>query len=326
MVRIISALGIFLWAAFPASAQTDFIDPQFGFSTTSDIVYATGAVQAPSVGNKNLLLDLYQPTGAGVPALKPGFIFIHGGGFTSGTKTNFTMVQLAQLYAQRGYVCVSIDYRLTSDDPPTPGGTPVNRAVAAAIEDAANAVRWMKNNAGVYGIDPTRIAMGGYSAGAITSLFTGYMELGSDVEVQAVMSMAGGLYGNEALIDAGDPPLFMFQGDVDATVPYSLATDIETAALAVGIPYEFYTLTGYGHNIVAPILNPTPTFGGQSLGELLRDFMYLHLDLANIGGPPPGTPVDGEWWVVCAILALVLARRRAFWAAAVGHKKIRTLD
>jgi acetyl esterase/lipase len=264
-----------------AFSQVDFIDQQFTVNKTSDIVYATGAVQSPTVGDKDLLLDLFEPAGVEVPALKPGYIFIHGGGFTSGTKTDFPMMSMATQFTERGYVCVSIDYRLTGDDPPTPGGSAVVRAISAATEDASNAVRWMKDNAVEYGIDPNRIAMGGYSAGAVTSLFTGYRELGSDVEVHAIMSMAGALYGSESEIDSNDPPLFMFHGDDDDTVPYSRALDIEAAAIAASITYEFYTLSGYGHGIVGPALGSSPTFGGQTLTELHRDFMYRELELSS---------------------------------------------
>lgn len=295
--------------------QTDFLDPQFGVNVTSDIVYATGAVQSPSIGNKNLLLDLYEPTGAGVPALKPGFVIIHGGSFTFGDKAH--MSGLANEYASRGYVCVSIMYRLVGDDPPTPGSTAVNRAINAAIEDAANAVIWIKANAAAYGIDPTRIAIGGYSAGAITALFEGYRELGANASVDAIVSFAGGLYGFESEIDPDDPPVIQLHGDDDTTVPYSLALDIVNAAASAGIGQELHTMMGVGHGAY-PQRNSYILPGGDTPNEKIQAFLYTHLQLATIGSvpwvPSPGAmPVENEISIFFLLIALLaVAGRRLY--------------
>ena len=129
-----------------------FLGSEFTVEVESDIVYATGAVRSPADGEIDLLLDVYRPADANLPPLRPGFILIHGGGFTGGTKTNATMVALGNAYAERGYVAASINYRLVGDDPPTEGLTsnpsdPVSVAAAAARVDAARAVEWMRANA-----------------------------------------------------------------------------------------------------------------------------------------------------------------------------------
>ena len=74
--------------------QTPFLDPIYETTVTSDIQYGTGSVGNPASGQIPLHLDVYQPTGAGLPAKLPGFVVIHGGGFTSGTKSAPTIVQL----------------------------------------------------------------------------------------------------------------------------------------------------------------------------------------------------------------------------------------
>ncbi len=136
------------------------------------IVYATGAVRSPTVGEIDLLLDLWKPADANHPALRPGLVLIHGGGFTGGSKSSGGIVALIQRYAQRGYVTASIDYRLVADDPPTEDiardpTNPVSRAAAAARVDAGRAVEWMRANAARYRIDPNRIAIGGYRLGPL---------------------------------------------------------------------------------------------------------------------------------------------------------------
>ena len=68
-----------------------FFDSEFAVEVESDIVYATGTVRSPTVGEIDLLLDVYRPADSNLPPLRPGFILIHGGGFTGGSKTNATI-------------------------------------------------------------------------------------------------------------------------------------------------------------------------------------------------------------------------------------------
>lgn len=258
-------------------AQQPFVDPMFGVQITSNLVFGTGAVQYPAPGMKDLTLDLYEPSGAGVPTPRPGLVIIHGGSFTSGTKNSPDVVGVANGYAARGYVVVSINYRLQGDDPPTPGATPLNRAVYAAIQDAATAVGWMRTNAATYRIDPTRIAIGGSSAGSIAALFEGYEELDPIVSVRVILDLWGGLYGMESLIDADDPPVFIVHGTNDTTVPFQLSNDLVARAQAVGLPYEFYPISGAGHGV--PL---STVVDGISLLQRSVNFFYIHLDLQHL--------------------------------------------
>src|ERR1017187_4309347 len=59
--------------------------------------------------NKQQVMDIYEPS-TSTPL--PVVLLIHGGGFIGGSKDN--VVQLAQYYAQNGYVVVNINYRLAS--------------------------------------------------------------------------------------------------------------------------------------------------------------------------------------------------------------------
>jgi dienelactone hydrolase len=304
MLKCIYFLPVFMCGL--SFAQVDFLDAKFDATVTSDIVYGTGAVQSPSVGDKNLLLDVYEPTGVGVPDLKPGFIIIHGGGFTSGDKTEIP--GMPNDYVSLGYVCVLINYRKVEDDPPTPGATPVERARNAAVEDAADAVRWVKANAAALGIDPTRIAIGGISAGAITALFEGYSELGEDASVDAVVSFSGGLYGHENLIDEDDPPVIQIHGDTDHLVEYSLALDLASAASSAGAPLALHTLADVGHE--AYFERNTYTLpGGDTPNEKIQNFLYTHLRLATINSgpfaPSPGAMPVGHTTLMLTMLVFV---------------------
>ena len=64
------------------------------------------------------------------------------------------MTNLAMALAARGFVSVSISYRLSGE-----------AKFPAAIEDVKAAVRWLRANAATYGIDPSNIGVTGLSAG-----------------------------------------------------------------------------------------------------------------------------------------------------------------
>jgi acetyl esterase/lipase len=264
-----------------------FQDELFGHTVDQDIVYGTGEVNSPAPGTKDLHLDVYQPAGDDAPALRPGIVLIHGGSFMVGTENNPAMVQLGTGFAARGYVAASIEYRLTGDDPPTHAisldTTLLLRTVAAAQVDAALAVDWLRDNAATYGVDPTRVAVGGYSAGAITSLGIAYWDPGIlHADVDAVLSLSGGLYSWVGEIDAGEPPLIFIHGTADYVVAYSEAEALQERADSVGLTYEFYPLAGVGHNTPAQLQNEVD---GVVLMERIARFMYEQLDLAGLASP-----------------------------------------
>jgi acetyl esterase/lipase len=96
------------------------------------------------------LLDLVLPAGAGAPT--PLVIWIHGGGWATGSRLPIPSY-VAALCA-KGYAVASLDYRLT----------PV-AIWPAQIQDAKGAVRFLRANAATYNLDPDRFAAWGESAG-----------------------------------------------------------------------------------------------------------------------------------------------------------------
>lgn len=115
-------------------------------------------------GQRALQLDLYvpadrqrQPRGT---QPTPAIIFVHGGGWRSGYRINFTPFAIGM--AQRGYVAATISYRLSPE-----------ALYPAAIHDVKAAVRWLRHNADAYGVDPNRIALAGGSAGGQIATLVG---------------------------------------------------------------------------------------------------------------------------------------------------------
>ena len=84
--------------------------------TYEDIVYASGLAHTQSSTEPSavpLKLDVYCPDSNSTE--RPVLMFIHGGGFTGGIKHKPEIVEMANYYASRGWVYVSIDYRTTEE-------------------------------------------------------------------------------------------------------------------------------------------------------------------------------------------------------------------
>lgn len=167
-------------------------DPVFPVTVESAVVYGEGEVAFPAPGQKSLLLDLYRPVGANASgARSPAVVIIHGGGFQGGSRTQAELVTIAQAMAARGFVAVSMDYRLVPDQPVpsarvaslvgpatvgTSGATFAQKmAAVAAIDDGLTAVDWLQANAELLNLDRLQIGLLGGSAGAITAVHMGYV-------------------------------------------------------------------------------------------------------------------------------------------------------
>jgi acetyl esterase/lipase len=189
---------------------------------------------------ERLLLDLYQPQGD-TQARRPAIVWVHGGGFSAGNRS--LEAGNAESFARRGYVTVSISYRLRRGN--------IGQAIADAQHDAQAAVRWLRSNADRYGIDPDRIAIGGTSAGAITALLVGNHSedpgtsgnpgFRSDVQAAVSISGFGGHYS------PGDAPAILFHGTADPVLPYPLAVTTCDEIRRAGNVCELHTYEGAGH-------------------------------------------------------------------------------
>lgn len=101
-------------------------------------------------GERELQLDLFRPKDASKPL--PVVICIHGGGWFEGDRAS--MRPLAQAMASRGFVTVTISYRLSGE-----------KKFPAQIEDCKAAVRWLRANAAKFGVDANAVGVTGLSAG-----------------------------------------------------------------------------------------------------------------------------------------------------------------
>jgi acetyl esterase/lipase len=263
----------------PGEAPLRYRDDLFATVTrTSNITYGSAVNQDGQT--VTLRLDLYEPAGDTVTA-RPAIVWVHGGSFCCGSKTSPELVEEANAFARKGYVNVSIDYRLVPNG--CAPGADLGRCITAigqAREDAQTAVRFLRSQAANFRIDPDRIAIGGTSAGAITALNVGYspenpgsgQHQGFSSAVRAVQSLSGAQIASGP-IDAGDAPALLFHGTNDALVPYSWATATVDQATAAGLLAVLRTWEGEGHV-------PYSQHRTQILDET-RNFFYWRLDLAH---------------------------------------------
>lgn len=138
-----------LWGCGQQVAQA--VDVPDGVAFEQGIEYANPADQ-------HLQLDLARPAEGDGPF--PAVVCIHGGGFRAGTREGYDGLCL-QL-AQRGYVAVTVTYRLAPDF-----------QFPAAVHDVKAAVRWLRANAERLHVDPVRIGAVGGSAGGHLAQFLG---------------------------------------------------------------------------------------------------------------------------------------------------------
>jgi acetyl esterase/lipase len=257
---------------------------------TSGLTYGS----APDLSGNlvTLTLDMYQPAGDTLQS-RPAIVLVHGGSFVGGSSTDSGVVKLAKAFAQRGYVAVSINYRLLGDkekcgqeDPPSQACV---TAVLAAQHDAQAAVRWLRANAGTYGVDPSRIAIEGTSAGAGTALAVGVNSgdvgdsgnPGFSSKVGAAVSISADFPHSLAstYFDPGDSPILMFNGTADTVVPFPDAVQTAEDLQKAGVPVVFEQLDGAGHV-------PFSTYGTVMITQSVY-FCYYMLDLAHAAGQPP---------------------------------------
>lgn len=215
-------------------------------------------------------LDVYRPAGDDQPA-RPAVVWVHGGGFAGGDRAS-SIVPFPASFAKAGYVVASIDYDTSAAEPCV--AEPHLRAdcralLDAAVADAQEAVRWLKRNAGAYGIDASRVAIAGESAGGMTAAGVGTRASDPASSVRAWVSISGGL-DDVADVDGQDAPGLLFANTDDPYVPFVWSRDTEAALRHAGVPVQLVVIDGTGH---------VPTDHIDQFLSASRDFLRRQLDV-----------------------------------------------
>jgi poly(3-hydroxybutyrate) depolymerase len=251
-------------------------------TTVSNIVYATA--ENASGQMVDLALDLYLPPADDGPELRPMVIAIHGGGFTSGTRSQ--MAGTARSYARRGFVAATISYRLD------PGASPSNlarylSAILDAVDDGMESVRWARSVAATYKIDTSRIAMVGSSAGGVIAMGTALMDdlspggplaAYSPKIASAVSTGVNVTLGFELgviTVTPDDAPIHMFHYSTDTVTGDSIERAFQTCAhvTAGGGECTLVHNEGTGHTVS---LSADSAFWAADIGPHLWDDLDLY--------------------------------------------------
>jgi len=279
-----------------------------GARVDRDLVYARA-------GEKNLLLDLYQPEKS--EGLLPVVVWIHGGAFRGGSKDD-GQTQTASWLATQGYAVASINYRLSSE-----------ALFPAQIHDCKAAVRWLRANAAAYGLDSNRIGAFGASAGGYVSAMLGTAggvpELEGDLgnlkessRVQAVVDffgptdflkmdaaalpggqkhdpadspesqlVGGPIQQNKDIVARANPityvtrdspPFLILHGEQDPSVPVNQSELLYDALKKAGVDVTFHKIVGAGHG--------GPQFNTPEVRAMVQAFFDRHLKKSE----PPAKP------------------------------------
>jgi alpha-L-fucosidase 2 len=216
----------------------------------------------------SLTLDASIPDGAGP---FPAVIVVHGGGFVRGDKQTYVK-PLFPVLTGAGFTWFTINYRLAP-----------RYRFPAPVRDVESAVKWVKQNARAYKVDPKRIALVGESAGGHLVAYVGvtsapqlgiaavvpfyaphdfvgrarqmgigettqqFLGIGKEMtrENVAVMNNASPY----AHVKPGLPPFLLIHGTVDKLVPYSQSTRMQRKLKDAGVRCDLYTVDGGEHGM-----------------------------------------------------------------------------
>ena len=247
-----------------------------------DIVYAQKTDYQQN--DISLNLDLYQPENDGLEK-RPVIIWVHGGGMYTGSKDSYwdPVTELAPEFAQKGYVSISIDYRLNPEWESTGA---FNETMKNAAEDVASAVEWVRENADVYRLNPNYIALAGYSSGAeIVDNMYYSNSLVNETEfdksgIKAVVSISGNrlFFDTSACSGNSHTNCLILHGDADDINPVS---DAQTFLTQLGDRGVMETLSGNNHYWVET--DEQKDFLKNNISEfLIKNMFTLYSDSENV--------------------------------------------
>lgn len=214
------------------------------------------------VGNVELQLHIFNPEGHKASDRKPAIVFFFGGGWSGGTPSQF--YPQCDYLAKRGMVAISAEYRVKSRN----GTSPLE-----CVKDGNSAVRWVRSHADKLGIDPSKLAAGGGSAGghvaAATGTTKGILEKGEDVSVSSkpdalvlfnpVYDNGPKGYGHSRVkdywkqispmhnLDKETPPTIVFLGTKDKLIPVATAKKYRLLMKEAGVRSELLLYKEQAH-------------------------------------------------------------------------------
>jgi acetyl esterase/lipase len=201
-------------------------------AVTQELGISIGVATGPDA-----TVDIFTPS-APATTLRPIILWVHGGGFISSSSA--TVRDYAVMLANAGYTVASLDYTLA---PGAHHPTPVVQANAA--------LAFLHEHAGEYGGDPTRIVIGGDSAGAQIAGETAAVQtnpaLASALDLEPALTHAElravvlfcGLYDMRTVGSTGFPALRTYLWAYTGVREYTHYADIDLLSVAAHVTSDF---------------------------------------------------------------------------------------
>tara|TARA_B100000809_G_scaffold19840_3_gene17494 strand:- start:19433 stop:22666 length:3234 start_codon:yes stop_codon:yes gene_type:complete len=220
------------------------------------------AVVYKTIGDVSLKLHIYNPKGLKVSDKRPAMVFFHGGGWSGGEASK--LFSQAQYLASRGIVGISAEYRVNKRNNSTP---------RESVMDAKSAMRWVREHASEFGIDPEKILAGGGSAGghlaAATGTLQGFNESSDNLSISArpeALVLFNPVYDNSEKgygykkvkaywqeispmhnLSEQTPPTLVMLGSNDRLIPVATAEKYKTLMEAKGVRSDLHIYEGQKH-------------------------------------------------------------------------------
>lgn len=215
------------------------------------------------VGDRELLLHIEKPVDWKATDQRPAIVFFFGGGWVGGSVEQFH--PQSEYFAGRGVVGIRVEYRTIAKGDK---GPPL-----VCCGDAKSAMRYVRGHAAELGVDPTRIAAAGGSAGGHLAAFTA-MVAGLDgpaeeakisckpdalILFNPVFNNGPGEWGHERVgerfrefspahnIRKTAPPTCVFLGDSDNLIGVPVLREFEAKMKAAGVRCDAHVYPGAGH-------------------------------------------------------------------------------
>jgi dienelactone hydrolase len=196
-----------------------------------------------------LHLDKYVDNSVPYKGKRPIFIYVHGGGFATGSRINALQIQYCKHFAMQGFVAIAIDYRLELANNKQPDEETIMKAVSSGYSDLIDATVFIISKANEWNIDTSKIIISGGSAGAIACLTAEYdicsggqfsSRLPKGFNYAGIISHAGCvIVHQDTLLWKKTPcPMLLMQGNKDQLVPFDTRS----------VSGDIYAGSNYIHN------------------------------------------------------------------------------
>ncbi|MFI3295020.1 MAG: alpha/beta hydrolase [Rikenellaceae bacterium] len=236
-------------------------------------------------GDKSLEMDIYHPD----PSISNGICVVYsfGGGFVSGSRESQSNIPFYEALVDRGYTVVAFDYRLALVGVSRVGvfnSGVVFDAVDLATEDLLSALSYLIEHHDRLGVDTSRLALVGSSAGAIISLQADYYlsnrdkftdQISADFRLSAVVSMAGSIFSRQGKpkYAKAPSPTMMLHGTDDRVVIYNQIRLFNRGMFGTKALTKIFERNGYAYQ--------TLRFEGakHEVAEFPREYCIDQIDL-----------------------------------------------